>query len=166
MVNKLIRIAFFTLLASCVTQYHIKENDNGEPIVDKQKYSFNKKMSSDVFDLIDTTSVYVEILSEKSLKQTINNFNVLIFHNDGYFESTSTKYFRKFKRSKNSVYYGGKYFVTGNKISIEEFYPAKEARTNYYVKEISEGQIKLDTIQITIFDTTHIYIKKNYNDLF
>lgn len=79
------------MLTSCVTQYHIKKDENGEPIVDKEKYSFNQRMSSDVFNLIDTTSIYVEVLSDKLLKRYDNNFNILIFHDDGYFENTSRK---------------------------------------------------------------------------
>ncbi|QHI38240.1 hypothetical protein IMCC3317_36290 [Kordia antarctica] len=166
MVNKTTIVVLLIVLTSCVTKYHIENDENGEPIVNKNNYSFNQKMTLDSSDLIDTTSIYIELLSEKTLKSNNNNFDILIFHNDGYFEKTSKKYFRKFKRNKNSVYYGGKFFADGDKIFIEEFYPAKEGKTNYYIKEISEGQINKDTVYITVFGSQHKYVRKDYSEIF
>jgi len=166
MVNKIIIILLLIVLSACMTKYHIKNDENGEPILKENSYSFNQKMSLNASKLVDTTVVYIELLSEKALKNNNNNFDILIFHNDGYFERTSKKYFRKFKRNKNAVYYGGKFSIEGNKIFFEEFYPAKEGRTQNYVKEISEGYINNDTIFITVFGNQHKYVKKKYSEVF
>ncbi len=164
MVRKIAIIIVLVTLTSCFTQYHLKKDKNGELIVNKNQYSLNRKMSPDVFNIIDTTSVYKEVTNNESLKK--NNLNLLIFHDDGYFEDSSLKYFKKFERSKNSVYYGGRFFVDGDKIFIERFYPSSGSKTRYYVKEISEGQVKNDTIEITIFGNRRTYVRNSYDDVF
>ena len=73
-------------------------------------------MSKENIMILDTTSLYVEFFSEESDKSEKENPEILIFHNDGYFESQSKKYFNKFKedRNKKSIYYGGKFILNSN----------------------------------------------------
>lgn len=112
---------------------------------------------------IDTTALYVRLDVIHS-----DNPEILIFHNDGFYESQRKKFFRKFEknRKKNSVYYGGKFLIEKEYIKMESFYPSREGKTNWYIKEISTGIIQNDTIRITIFDIEHIYVKKKYGEVF
>lgn len=89
------------------------------------------------------------------------------FHSDGYFKQDSYLHFGKFdkERNKKSAYYGGKYKLDGNIILMESFYPSS-AKSNRFVKVISKGIVKNDTIIIDFFETTHKYVKKNYNQIF
>jgi len=154
-------------MVSCVATYHIKDDQNGEPTMNKNLYSFNKLMFVEDSEIVDTTAIYVEYNPNESLNSEKTNLEVLIFHNNGFFESTSNKYFRKFKevRGKHSAYYGGKFTLSGKTISIEKFYPAKEGKAGYYIKEISVGKVNEDTISIKIFNNNYKYVKKKLESL-
>lgn len=148
---------------SCSGQYFIKKDKSGEPIVSLNLYSLNKKMNIEDSKKIDTTALYVRLDAIHS-----DNPEILIFHNDGFYELQGKKFFRKFEkdRKKNSVYYGGKFLIEKGYIKMESFYPLRGDKTNWYTREISIGVIQDDTIRITIFNTEHVYVKKKYEEVF
>ncbi|WP_291135323.1 hypothetical protein [Flavobacterium sp. UBA7663] len=127
-------------------------------------YSLNKKISDDGFKVLDTNSYYIETFEGIDSNES-QRFNPMIykFHSDGYFKEDSYLYFGNFDkvRSKNSIYYGGRYFIEGQKIFMESFYSFKGSKTNRYSKVISKGTIKNDTINIDFFGTNHKFVKKN-----
>jgi len=148
--------------------YRITKNADGEPIVDEKRYSFTKKPSTEDLKIVDTTAVYVQIFNlEDSNEQERSNPMTIGFHNDGYFKSGSVKFYGKFdsKRHKNSVYYGGRYYLEGNKIFLEAFYPNSGGATNYYVKEISKGRVVNDTLRLTIFGRKTRYVKRDLSEI-
>ncbi len=169
MVNKKFLVfSFIMLLSSCMNYYHIKKGINGESNVDLNLYSFNKKMSKENTLIIDTTSIYLEIVSDVESLEKKDNPEIILFHNDGFYESKSKKYFYAsfINRKKESVYYGGKFILDHNNLKLESFYPSTGGKTNYYVKEISEGSVRNDSIFLTIFSYKHIYVKKSFNEVF
>lgn len=165
MVTKYKYFMLFILLTSCVNYYYIKKDKNGEPNINENEYSINKSMDKQNFQVIDTTSLYLELLENLASN---DNPNIIRFHNDGSFELKSKKYFNKFSnvRTKKSIYYGGRFCLDGNKLKIEGFYPATGGNSDQYVREISTGIIKNDTVKLMIFNIEHVYIKKTYNEIF
>lgn len=161
--NKIMILLILFMYSSCSGQHFFKKDKYGEPIVDLNLYTLNKQMSAEDKKIIDTAGLYVEYT-----KDNIYNPQIMIFHSDGFYELRSKKYFNKFRdqRFRNSVYYGGKFILEQNKIKIESFYPSKEGKTNYYIREISEGIIENDTIKIIIFDKEKLFVKKSYKDIF
>lgn len=154
------------LFTSCFRYYYIKKDKNGEPIISKESYTLNSKMTKDDLKVIDTTSYYLELLDGFSVKD--NNPSILKFHNDGTFEIKSKKYFNNFEqsRSKESVFYGGRFVLNKNDLKIERFYPSTGSTTNYYEKKISKGVVKNDTITLNVFNNNRIYVKKSYVEIF
>lgn len=169
MVNKKFLILLLSILfSSCMNYYLIKKGTNGEPNVDMNLYSFNKKMSKENTLIIDTTSIYLEIVSDVESQEKKDNPEIILFHNDGFYERKSKKYFYESfsNRKKESVYYGGKFILDHNNLKLEKFYPSSGGKTNYYVKEVSEGSVRNDSVFLTIFRAKYIYIKKSFNDVF
>ncbi|MGN7812453.1 hypothetical protein [Flavobacterium sp. 22076] len=154
--KKIMMLMFLIQFTSCVNYYNLKKDINGEVIVNNELFVFNKKMTEENSKVIDTNHYYVELVDDLYLNI---NPDILIFHNDGTFELRSKEYFWN-KKNKNSVYYGGKFLLEGNILKIESFYPSSGGRTNYFVKKISKGTIKNDTIMLTVFNDKQIYIKQ------
>ncbi|MGV1011812.1 MAG: hypothetical protein ACOYBS_05130 [Flavobacterium sp.] len=145
------------------------KDENGEPIINDEMYTFKKKMSGNDFNIIDTTSLYIQIFEFKNSNETErNNPKILKFHSDGYFKTDSKLFYGKFdtQRHKNSSYYGGKFYIDESKLYLEQFYPSRGDKTNNYVKEISNGNIKNDTITLIMFGNNEKYVKKRYEDIF
>ncbi len=157
------------LILTCLScGYKIIKNEHGEPIVDEKQYTFNKSLTLENLKVIDTAAVYVQIFDPiNSNEQERENPKVYTFHNNGYFQMGSIKFYGKFDnhRPKNSVYYGGKFYVEGNEFFIEAFYPVSDGNTNRYTKVISKGTIKKDTIRMTIFNNKTMYVKRNLYDV-
>lgn len=164
--KKVIVLMCLVVFTSCFRYYYIKEDKNGEPVIGETSYSFNNKMTKENLQVIDTAGFYLELVDDLSLKG--DNPSILIFHNDGTYEIRSKKYFRNFEkeRMKQSVFYGGRFILDNNNLRTERFYPSAGGKTNYYIKKISTGIVKNDTIILNVFDSKQIYIKKNYNDIF
>ena len=171
MVIKYFSIIFtLFILNSCVhPSYKFEKNIDGEPILDSEFYTFNNNLISENFKIIDTNSYYIETFQglDSNEGQRANPM-IFRFHNDGYFKKDSYLYFGKFdkQRSKKSVFYGGKYNLDGNTIYLESFYPIRGGKTNRYIKVISKGVIKNDTIFIKFFGTPHKYVKKKHSQVF
>jgi hypothetical protein len=149
--------------------YIFESNADGEPILNLEVYTLNKKLTSENFKVIDTTSLYIETSQETdSNVDQVANPIIFKFHKDGYFKVDSYLYFGKFdkERIKKSVYYGGKYALEGNIIFMESFYPIRGGKTNKYFKVIDKGFIRNDTIFIAFFGTTYKYVKKNRSQIF
>ncbi len=144
----------------CSQLYKIEKDKYGEPILnEKAKYTFNEILSDENSKKIDTTAYYVQIFEGRFYNEDEKrNPGIIIFHNDGFFKRTSVKYFEKWDkiRGKNSVYYGGKYKITGNKILFESF--GKYPEMKKYYKRIYEAKIEENKIifeeknSITIFE--------------
>jgi hypothetical protein len=161
-----ILICFF--LFSCVEKlYKIEESNTGIALKENY-YTFNREMSVEGSKIIDTTALYIEIFGKNSNESQRANPMIYRFHNDGYFKTDSYLFYGKFDdtREKGSVYYGGKFYIEGNNIFIERFYPSKGGKTKYYGKAISKGIVKNDSITIDFFGTKHWYIKKYHDDIF
>jgi len=125
--------------------YKIPKNEYGEPILyGKVKYSFTELPTHKDLEKIDTTAYYVQIFEGRYYNDgERRNPKILIFHNDGYFKRESLLYFGKFdaERGKNSVYYGGKWRITGDSIiELEQFLPTSSG-SNWYTRNIERGII-------------------------
>ena len=155
MFKRILFISIISLtLVCCVGYYKIPNNEDGEPILnEKTNYSFTHIPNNEDLTKIDTSAYYVQIFEGRFYNDSEKqNPSVIIFHNDGYFKSTSVKYYLKLslaKRTKNSIYYGGKYQIENNIIELERFLPSKGGKTKYYSRNISKGNIDRNKI---IFD--------------
>ena len=155
-------------LTSCVIGGLRPEYINGEPILPVNAYTFKTNLSANDFKKIDTTSLYIEIFKiETSNDMQRANPSILRFHNDGYYKEDSYLYFGKFdkERNKKSAYYGGKYYLQDNKISIESFYPTRPKSKTLF-QQISYGRVSGDTIVLKIFNSEHRYLRKSFNQVF
>ena len=157
-----------SILTSCFNRSFIKKDINGEPTVEDISYSINYKMEIKDAKVIDTTALYLELFSSDANQSEKENPEILIFHNNGYFEKRSKKFFSNFEkiRTKKSVYYGGKFQLTNKELIIEEFYPTSGSKTNYYDKLKTYGIIKKDTVIIIFFNREYKYVKKRKEDIF
>ena len=156
-------------MLSCQNYYKLTKDKNNEPLTLEEMYTFQKKMSNSDFNVIDTSGLYIQIFDLKNSNESERrNPKILKFHADGYFKSDSKLFYEKFdaQRHKNSSYYGGKFYIEDSKLYIEKFYPSTGGNTNYYVKEISNGNIKNDTINLIIFGSKEKYVKTAYADIF
>jgi len=80
----------------------------------------------------------------------MSNPMVLEFHNDGYFKVSSVKYYNRFcYRTKETIWYGGKYKIYGDTIELEQFIPSTGRKTKIFRRLIKKGRIDGDKI---IFD--------------
>jgi hypothetical protein len=166
-IKRMFTLSLTILMSSCLN-YYVKKNTNKETNIDLKLYSFSKKLSIEDNKLIDTSAIYLEINTNTGVNNFDYNPEIILFHNDGFFESKSKKYFHSSinKRKKNSVYYGGKFILQKNDLMIESFYPSSGSNTNYFIKEISKGKVINDSIVLTIFGVKKIYLKKKYRDVF
>jgi len=168
MVKYFIIIVFFLML-SCQNYYRITKDKNDEPIIMDEMYTFQKEMANNDFNVIDTSKFYIQVFDINASNETErNNPKILKFHANGYFKCDSKLFYGKFdaQRHINSSYYGGKFYIEKSKLYLEQFYPSQGGETNYYVKEISNGIIKNDTITIIVFGIKEKYVKKGYEDIF
>jgi hypothetical protein len=148
--------------------YIVNYDNNNEPILGKNmQYSIIEKPSESNIKKIDTSVYYVQIFEGRYYNEDeMNNPMVLKFHNDGYFKHSSVKYYNRFSyRTKNTIWYGGKYWIYENKIELESFAPSKGGKTKVYGKLFETGRFENDKI---IFDdknnkTLISVYKKNKN---
>jgi hypothetical protein len=134
----------FTFNSCAPPSYKFEKNSDGEPILHSDLYTLNKNLTNENFKLIDTSSYYIQSFQGLDSNEGERaNPSIYKFHKDGYFKRTSYLYFEKFayKRTKKSVFYGGKYAIDGETIFMESFYPIKGGKTNRYSKVISKGII-------------------------
>ena len=155
---------------SCLNPgYKLEKNNDGEPIIDIEAYTLNNKPTLEDFNVIDTASYYIELFDGlDSNEDQRANPTILKFHKDGFFKNDSYLYFGKFdkKRHKNSAYYGGKYAIDGNRITMEAFYPSSGGKTKRFSKVIHKGFIEKGIITINFFNTTHKYARRTYSQIF
>ena len=120
------------------------------------------------FSFIDSKEELLRILQDAHTVQAIVISTMVDTELNQLAQQLRKKFFRKFEknRKENSVYYGGKFLIEKEYIKMESFYPSREGKTNWYIKEISTGIIQNDTIRITIFDIEHIYVKKSMGRCF
>ena len=114
-------------------------------------YSFNEKLNSENQEKIDTTAYYIQVFERRYYNEgEISNPMVLQFHNDGYYKKSSLKYYKNFpNRTKESIWYGGKYRISENNIELEMFATSQGGKTKFYEKIFIKGRIEGDKI---IFD--------------
>lgn len=166
MVKRLICVLIiFLSMESCFNYYYIKEDEDKERILNPGLFSFNQKMSLENSKIIDTTCLYLQLLPYNSSISEKENSGIMIFHNDGTYESRSKKYFN-ISYKKSSVYYGGKFILDGNTLEIQSFYPSSGGKTNYFDRVICQGKINNDTVVIKIFNHNRVFLKKRYEDVF
>jgi hypothetical protein len=168
MMKNSVTILLSILLVSCFSTHRFKRDNDGFPIIDMSLFTLDKKMNLDNSRFLDTTALYVELVSKFSSDYIKENPMILMFHNDGFFVERSKKYFFNFieEEEKYPGYYKGRFSLEENKIKMESFYPSTDGKTNRYKKVISDGEIHGDTISIEIFKSQHKYIKRSYEDVF
>ena len=141
---KSILIIIILLILGC-DAYKVKRDLNDEPILgEKMFYKFSEKPNANDLKIIDTTSFYVQIFEGRYYndEEKANPF-FYKFHSDGYFKQSSIKYDDNFRyRTKNSLYYGGKYRIIGNTIELEYFVPSRGSRTNIFGRAIEKGRLE------------------------
>lgn len=150
-------------LFGCTCYYEILKDDNGEPILnEKINCKFVRIPNKKDLTKIDTTAFYVQMFEGRHYNEDERkNPSILIFHNDGFFNKTSALYYLKFNnRTKNSINYGGKYRIKEKLIELEEFYPSRGGKTNYYSRNIRKGEIVGN--QIVFDDGVLIIYEKKY----
>jgi hypothetical protein len=148
---KYLKIILIILLISC--NAHVVEYDkNDEPIHGKNmQYNISEKPNFEDLKKIDTTAYYVQIFEGRYYNDgEISNPMVLEFHNDGYFKESSIKYYERFSyRTKETIWYGGKYKIYDNNIELESFAPSRGSKTKVYARLIIKGRFDGNKI---IFD--------------
>lgn len=151
----------FSLFACGQKIYKLKKNEHGEPqLNDRAKYTFTKTPTAEDLAKIDTAAFYIQVFERRYYNEDEKrNPMILIFHNDGFVKKESLLYFGKFDkvRTKNSIYYGGRYEMNGNDIEIESFVSSPDAG-NWYHTFIQKGKLEGDKIVfsepglITVFE--------------
>ncbi|MES2430962.1 MAG: hypothetical protein V4556_08495 [Bacteroidota bacterium] len=152
-------------LSGCIGYYKIAKDVNGEPILNgKVNYKFTKIPTEQDLIKIDTAAYYVQVFEGRYYNDDEKkNPRILIFHNDGFFKETSTLYYLEFPfRNKNYVYYGGKYKITENRIELEQFFPSRGGNTDYYLRNLTKGNIDGDKIIFNNGPSLLIIYKKRY----
>lgn len=168
-IKKILLCSLSILNLSCHKTYKYTNEQKGEIIIDLDSYTLPSTfVTSKTISIIDTTALYLQLFDKDANNSERENPEILKFHSDGFFENRSKKYYHEFEgRKKNSLYYGGKYIIYGNnEIKIEKFYPSKQGKTNQYIKEISNGIIKGDTIVLNIFNIEKKFIKTTFDEIF
>ncbi|TYP96251.1 hypothetical protein C7447_1081 [Tenacibaculum adriaticum] len=167
MVKKILILLLLPLFLTCCIGYHrIPKDNNGEPILnEKVNYKFAKIPNEKDLTKIDTSAYYVQIFEGRYYNDNEKkNPQILIFHNDGFFKKTSTLYYLKYdSRNKKSVYYGGKYKIKENTIELEQFYPSRGGKTNYYSRNITKGEINGDKLIFDNGPSLFTIYEKKYN---
>ena len=118
---------------------------------------------------LDTTALYIQVFNNTDANKAEQaNPAILKFHNDGYYKISSRRFYGKFDavRTKQSAYYGGKFYLEGNKILTESFYPVQGGKTHYYTKSINKGSIKNDTLKLSVYGSEHCYVKRAAKNIF
>lgn len=161
MAKRNIILVFFMGVLSCTKVYYFPTADKQQPMLYPNAYTFDKKLALNDFKTIDTTALYVQIFDSEANDDERANPRILNFHNDGYFETHSKKTLGKpeFKRTKNAIYYGGKYFVEDTNIFIEAFYPTTGSKARSFTRKISKGTLYGDTISLNIFGSRTRYVR-------
>jgi len=150
-VMKYLKIVLILLLISCNAQV-VEFDKNDEPILGKNiQYNIIEKPNFEDLKKIDTTAYYVQIFEGRYYNEgEISNPIALKFHNDGYFNRSSVKNYNRFSyRTKEMIWYGGKYKIYGDNIELEEFAPSTGSKTKIFRRLIKKGRIDGDKI---IFD--------------
>lgn len=163
-IKKILVFSILILSLSCQKIYYFKNPEK----IDLNFYTLpSPELSQSLFP-IDSSALYLEVIEDNNDYLRKSNPSILKFHNDGFFEERSKKFYHNFEwRDKHSIYYGGKFVVyENNEIKIEAFYPSSESQTNRFVKETSSGTIKGDTIIINIFNSNVKYVKTTYDEVF
>jgi len=163
-------VVFSLCFSACsYKQYHLESNSNNEPVVKTDFYSFNKPMTVNDAALLDTTALYIQVFNNTDANKAEQaNPAILKFHNDGYYKISSRRFYGKFDavRTKQSAYYGGKFYLEGNKILTESFYPVQGGKTHYYTKSINKGSIKNDTLKLSVYGSEQCYVKRTAKEVF
>jgi hypothetical protein len=150
-------------------QYHLDNNHDNEPVVKAASYTLNKPMTINDALVLDTNALYLQVFNNTDANETERaNPAILRFHNDGYYKISSRRFYGKFDsvRTKQSAYYGGKFYLDGNKILTESFYPIQGGKTNYYTKGINKGSVKNDTLRLLVYGSERIYVKTTAKEIF
>jgi hypothetical protein len=148
---KFLTIVFIFLLISC-NVYVVEYDKNDEPILGKNmQYNILEKPSIENLKKIDTVAYYVQIFEGRYYNEgEMSNPRVLQFHNDGYFKRSSVNYYNQFSyRTKETIWYGGKYKIYDDRIELESFGPSRGSKTKVYSRLILKGRIDGDKL---IFD--------------
>jgi len=147
--------------------YKIHKDQYGEPLLNENaQYSLITIPTQEDLTKIDTKSYYVQIFEGRYYNEDEKrNPRIIIFHDDGFFRETSLLAIGKFDehRKKNSIYYGGKYKIDRNQIYVEEFLPASQGKTNWYVRSLTVG--KIDGFKIIFKDKNSVTIFEKRKEL-
>ena len=157
-IMKYIKFVFVFLLMSC-NAYIVEYDKNKEPLLGKNmQYNIVERPSVENLKKIDTAAYYVQIFEGRYYNEgEISNPIALKFHNDGYFKRSSVKNYNRFSyRTKEMIWYGGKYKIYGDNIELEEFAPSTGSKTKIFTRLIKKGRIDGDKV---------IFEDKNNNTL-
>ena len=160
--NIILILYILLFFLGCSQLYKIENDRFGEPILnEKAKYTFNEKLSEENSIKIDTTAYYIQIFEGRFYNEDEkNNPGIIIFHSDGFFKRSSVKYFGKWDkvRDKNSVYYGGKYKLIGDKILFESF--GRYPKMKKYYRRMYEARIEGDKLIFEDKNSISIFEKR------
>lgn len=147
-------LCFVLLFLGCY--HYIPESGNRDL---SKEYTIQENPTTEAFKKIDTTAYYVQFFVGRYYNESEKEDPmVYVFHNDGYFKSTSVNNFEYSKKfEKNGIHYGGKYKLTGDKLTLEKFYPSQGGKTSYYKRNTSKAIVSDDIITI-YHDNNRIYL--------
>ena len=157
------------ILSSCIPSigfHRIPINQDGERIIGNTvKWRFEKIPTAEDLQKVDTAAYYVQVFEGRYYNEDEKKDpQILLFHNDGFFKRTSMEY-RLYNPNKNSTRYGGKYKITEYQIKMEQFYPSKGGKTNYFQRHIRTANIIGDRIVIFNENGFLTYVFRKQYDL-
>jgi hypothetical protein len=158
------------LLNSCFLEKTYKPfyTEDGDGKLPLKSYTFTKTMSAEDGKIIDTTALYLQIFDIwSSNAEERSNPKIMKFEQNGFFKEDSFKSYQKFSkiRTHQSVHYGGRFYLEGNNLFTEEFYPNGQV-SQRYVRTKNTGIIKGDTIFMVYYQHKSTFVKKSFNDIF
>ena len=162
---KLILLSSSCFLEKTYKPFYTEDGDGKLPL---KSYTFTKTMTEEDGKTIDTTALYLEIFDIwSSNADQRSNPRIMKFEQNGFFREDSFKYYQKFSkiRTHQSIHYGGRFYLEGDKLFTEEFYPNGPV-SQRYVKTKNTGTIKGDTIFMVYYQHKSTFVKKSFKDIF
>lgn len=149
-------VMFCILLNSC--GYRVTKSIDGKSSIKQAYFKFNQAMKPNDFAVIDTGALY------KKVKAQSYDYNEYYkFYADGTFLNVYKKDLvsQNDLNAENNSVWRGRFILSGNEITMEQFYP-KQAPSKRYERKVLKGTLKNDTLILNwdVGNLKHIYIKQ------